>query len=205
MMAVMASAVVGHPSLKRCGVGRSVPAPATFVAVVAVMVTLLTTSAPAPVTAHSSMTSPQSMSFTRDCRISRGGGGSARNCPGPCPNVMLRRYGIGSSPSRPAATYARGQRVRVRWGRNNHEGGFVRWSIVPVGSKMDAKVHEQMAFHWGCWSAGRFRCRPGAHRKEFCMDDRLGKATGYAYQDSIQVPRIYPDGDYVLSFVRVGG
>lgn len=199
----MSPANRSRPSLGRHGVTRAASTPfANAMIVVAAVVVLLATMATSPAAAHSSLTMPTSISFTRDCRVSRGGGGTARNCPGPCPNVMLRRHGLGSSSAAPAATYARGQRVRVRWARNNHEGGFVRWSIVPVGSMMDAVVHEQMAFQWGCWSAGRFACRPGAHRNKYCIDDALGKPVGHAYEDHIRIPRVYPDGDYVLSFVR---
>lgn len=38
-------------------------------------------------------------------------------------------------------------------------------------------------------------------RKTFCFGDALDKPVGKAYQDWIQVPRVYPDGEYVLSFV----
>jgi len=179
---------------------------ATAVAAVTALLAAATVAALSGVaTAHSSLTQPASMSFTTDCRVSRGPGPTARNCPGPCPNIMLKRHGVGSSSSQPAATYRRGQTVRVRWARNNHEGGFVRWALVPVGSMMDAKVHEQMAFRWGCWSAGRFACKGGAHRKRFCIDDALDKPVGHAYQDWLTIPSIYPDGDYVLSFAWYGG
>jgi len=101
--------------------------------VTAVVVALVCAVIPLPVTAHTSMTVPLSISYTTDCRV--GGPRHAfRNCPGPCPNVMLRTHGVGSSPQEPAATYHRGQTVTVRWARNNHE---VRVTLLhPCGASV---------------------------------------------------------------------
>lgn len=159
----------------------------------------LTATFSSPSRAHSSMTTPTSMSHTTDCRVG-GPPGKHRNCPGPCPNVMLRSTGLGSSPASPAATYARGQRVLLRWARNNHEGGFVRWALVPLTQMGDPAAHQRFAFHWGCWSAGRFRCTD-KNRRRLCVDDRLNQRWGTAYSGRVVIPAVVPDGNYVLSFV----
>lgn len=154
------------------------------------------------VAAHSSMTVPTSLSYTTDCRVG-GPPHAMRNCPGPCPNVMLKAHGLGSSPQEPAATYARGETVTLRWARNNHEGGFVRWALVPVSQMGDAAAHARYAFKWGCWSSGRFTCND-RNRKALCLDDRLNERWATAFSDRVEIPSVVPDGDYVLSFVCMG-
>lgn len=176
--------------------------PAAPLMVVVAVAAAIVGGLPPPVAAHSSMTVPTSLSYTTDCRVG-GPPHALRNCPGPCPNVMLKAHGVGSSPQEPAATYARGERVTLRWARNNHEGGFVRWALVPVAQMGDAAAHERYAFKWGCWSSGRFVCND-RNRKELCIDDRLNERWAQAFSDRVEIPSVVPDGDYVLSFVRLG-
>jgi len=65
----------------------------------------------------------------------------------------------------------------------------------------DPVAHEHFAFRWGCWSAGRFVCS-AENRRKLCIDDRLDEKWAQAFSEHMEVPKVVPDGDYVLSFVR---
>lgn len=57
-------------------------------------------------------------------------------------------------PGRPSATYRRGEKIRVKYVRNNHRsGGFVRLALVKPEDVMDKEAHERGAFHYSCWGA----------------------------------------------------
>jgi len=84
------------------------------------------------------------------------------------------------------------------------QGGFVRWALVPVSRMNNPVAHEHFAFRWGCWSAGRFVCSE-ENRRKLCLDDRLDEKWAQAFSEHVEVPKVVPDGDYVLSFVRWGG
>lgn len=105
-----------------------------------------------------------------------------------------------NTPSAPAAVWRRGERVTVQWHRNNHDGGMYRRSLVPVEKMHDRDWHESMAFDWGCWSQGRFSC-PATGTLKPCGTDSGKKA----YHNTMEVPTVLPDGDYVFSMVWFGG
>ncbi|CAN8065447.1 unnamed protein product [Agarophyton chilense] len=164
------------------------------------------------VRSHSIMTEPQSIS-PRDCRV----GGEAKSgideCYGPCDlRAIQGGYANFNSPSNPSATYYRGQRITVKYSRNNHgPGGFVRLTLVPLGSMMDKAVHERNAFHYSCWGAN-----PQAAAPDELQSDRFGYsyvgndgeehpfARGY-YVVNTTIPKVIPDGDYVFGWVWFGG
>lgn len=99
-------------------------------------------------------------------------------------------------------TTSRGARLPVRYSRNNHDGGFVRWSLVPLRHASSKAFHTRAAFHYACWSAGRFRCAPRTREaRRDCADDRRGTA----YRTTLRIPAHLPDGQYVLGFVWYGG
>jgi len=192
------SSTAGDGSQQRRAPRRALPPPAKALLAATLLLTALVaaaTTAPTPAAAHSSLHKPVSMSYATDCRIG-GPPGFIRNCPGPCPNMKIRRTGRGSSVDKPAIVIGRGASLPVVWGRNNHEGGFIRWSIVGVADQWKWDAHRAAAFHWNCFSAGRFNCGSGDGKA--CADDSRNEA----FRDVLRVPAIYPDGDYVLSWVR---
>lgn len=142
------------------------------------------------------LTSPYPISSLDGCRIG-GTGGFIGNCPGPCPNSNIAADADSTNPS---ATYMRGSFYRVVWARNNHEGGFVRWSLVPINKMNDKNWHEKMAFHYSCWNVGRFNCNEFDFHRD-CNYDRENEA----FSKMLYIPPIYPDGDYVLAFTWYGG
>lgn len=123
------------------------------------------------------------------------------NCPGPCPALWKTGGGrVRNTPSTPSAVWRRGERVTVQWHRNNHDGGMYRRSLVPIERMHDREWHESMAFDWGCWSQGRFSC-PATGTLKSCGTDSGKKA----YHNTMEVPSVLPDGDYVFSMVWFGG
>lgn len=102
-----------------------------------------------------------------------------------------------TSVRQPAATWKRGQRVRIKWARNNHYGGFIRLSFVPVNKMFSKNAHDKFAFYFGCWEQGLYKCSGVDH----CgTDQRNG-----AFSRKIKIPKVLPDGNYVLAMVWYGG
>lgn len=153
---------------------------------------------PPPAAAHSYLTYPRSMSRMQGCRIGGHEDLWVRYCPGPCPNVDIDPE---TSPSKPAAVWARGGRYSVTYARNNHEGGFVRWALVPVSQMHNKWAHHQAAFMHSCWVSDRHECNGEVERARDCAVDRQNSA----FRQTVTVPDVYPDGDYVLSWVWYGG
>jgi len=161
-------------------------------------------SLPAPTEAHSFLSMPVPMSRMHGCRMGTstlsGNGpqaGRLGRCPGPCPNSDFRPD---TSPGNPAAVYRRGGRYQVRWTRNNHEGGFTRWALVPINQMNNKAAHQKFAFHWSCWNINRFTCSRMDHQRD-CQYDRNNKA----FKDHIRIPANLPNGDYVLGWSWYGG
>ena len=149
-----------------------------------------------------------------------------RNCPGPCKlgqiewNPPKSRYypkKIGNKSfvggGTPAATYARGERVTIKYSRNNHSpGGFNRFTLVRPDETMNRAAHDKNAFWYSCWGA-QFREAIEAERDrdEFGFNiigsDRRrsnGVPQGY-YTADIVIPKCVPDGKYILGMVWYGG
>lgn len=51
----------------------------------------------------------------------------------------------------PQETWRRGEKIEVKWARNNHNGGFVRLSLVPVNKASDERAVERFSFYYGCF------------------------------------------------------
>lgn len=122
-------------------------------------------------------------------------------CPGPCPRIWKSGNGRAqNSPKTPSRVWRRGEVVKIEWQRNNHEGGFYRRSLVPVHYMFSHYWHAKTAFEYGCWSQGRFKCGRSGELEPCGTDLR-----GFAYQNNMTVPNMFPDGDYVFAMVWYGG
>eukprot|EP00170_Pyropia_yezoensis_P010089 contig_45929_g10127 len=104
-------------------------------------------------------------------------------------------------PYPPTTVYRRGQRATWRWRRNNHEGGFLRWSLVPLHLAANAAAHTRYAFETMCWATGKYTCATPEESRVHCVGDRQNSA----YKADITVPPVVPDGTYILSMVWYGG
>lgn len=138
-------------------------------------------------------------------------GGPIRFCSGPC-DVISNTFLRSSSPVRPSATYRRGQKVTIKYNRNNHgPGGFVRLTLVPVDKMMDKQAHSRNAFHYGCWGANSVP----ATRADFAKDrwgfniaggdGSLHNLTKAYHITEITIPIVVPNGNYVLGWAWFGG
>lgn len=151
--------------------------------------TTILVSSPLPSQAHSMLYSP-SPNHPADCtdpgkRQCLGHGDTA------CP-PSKDPDGEGGSARRPAAVYARGQRVRMLYYKNNHAGvGFTRWSLVPAARYMSVKAHQRFAFHYNCWGSDYHKCTGKA-----CGTDK----THHAWSALVTIPTSIPDGNYVLGW-----
>lgn len=84
--------------------------------------------------------------------------------------------------------------------QNNHEGGFIRVTLVPWGKRFSGFRHARNAFYHACWAAGIRRCRPAT---EPCGTDK-GKPPR-AHTQKVTIPAAFPDGDYALGWAWYGG
>jgi hypothetical protein len=127
-----------------------------------------------------------------ECRRGGTDGAVQENCYGPCGTAQYF-----FDPNQQATTVTRGQVLNMQWGKNNHFNGFVRFTLVPKSQRMDFGSHDKFAFRYACWEAGSTPCSPG----EYCGTD----LQGIKYTADVQIPSVYPDGDYVLGWSWYGG
>lgn len=139
-----------------------------------------------------------------------------KSCPGPCQFAKLE---TGKTPwlnfyppDKPSATYKRGQKVTIKYQRNNHRsGGIQRFTLVPLDKMKDKAVHSANAFHYSCWGA-RVKVATAAEK----VRDKYGfsligsdgqehdQPAGY-YTVDITIPPVVPDGKYMMGWAWFGG
>lgn len=120
------------------------------------------------------------------------------SCKGPVPPEWLSgKNKVRNSADNPAAWWKRGSSVRVKWHRNNHIGGFVRFSLVPLSKIYDSNWHTYTAFHYGCFEGHKYSC------KGFTQCGKDNDGSGYYQQ--VKIPSVFPDGKYVFTMVWYGG
>lgn len=142
--------------------------------------------------AHQSVSFPYPISRDVACRIS-----DKQHCPGPCPHSDLRGD---KTPNNPSVKVQRGGWIDVNVLANNHRGGFNRWTLVHVGDMYNKQKHTENTFLWSCADVGVSKC-PVQTRKRDCYFDNHNDY----FKHSIQIPKIYADGVYVLGWVWYGG
>lgn len=142
--------------------------------------------------AHQAICFPRPISRIVACRIS-----SNSYCPGPCPNTELR---LDQTKDNPSIRTKRGAKVFINILRNNHDGGFVRWSLVNLKDKMNKVVHEEKTFLITCADLRPTKCKKKTAKRD-CTYDR----TNEYFKHLIQIPENIPDGVYVLGWAWYGG
>ena len=145
------------------------------------------TSSVTNVETHTSIIHPPPISYFTTCRV-----GNNRNCPGPCPNQLLRK-------DKTMKTVRRGSTLYVITRKNNHFGGFIRWSIVKVKDMWKKDKHTRGAFFYTCHDVRLSSCNYA--NKAWCKGDKKNQY----YTQKVFIPSVFPDGDYVLSMVWYGG
>lgn len=116
------------------------------------------------------------------------------------------------SPDKPAGRYRRGQRITIKYQRNNHgPGGFIRLTLVHPQDMMNKKAHTRNAFHYSCWGAKPVVARPDQLWKDqygFSIVGNDGEQHQFVpayYTTTFTIPPVVPDGKYVLGWVWYGG
>lgn len=95
--------------------------------------------------------------------------------------------------------------MTIRWTKNNHNGGFIRLSLIPITQMFDALSFRKLAFYYGCFEQGVFACREKNETSKCSKCSDCGSDPFIAFRRTIQVPTIVPDGTYVLGFIWYGG
>ncbi|KAF4316044.1 hypothetical protein G195_009181 [Phytophthora kernoviae 00238/432] len=137
--------------------------------------------APISVEAHSWLVKPVSRDI--DPRTTDGTIG--------CPNTTP-----GSSTS-----FSPGEIIDVRYWRNNHLGGFIRWSLSPAGSET-ASDFDDNVFFYTCRESGP-DCVPADGSPSRYAGDSSSDNT-ISCGDTITLPDWLDEGDYVLQWVWFG-
>jgi len=149
---------------------------------------------------HSYVTQPvtltnQAQSET-GCRVDAVGtyGPGGTNCPGPCDNSG----GSIATQTTPYPTQ-RGATIDVRWARNNHPGGFVRFAWAPTSSTTNAQF-DAYSYRFECFEKGPFCAPSGAGATgDATTDTQTGCGT------NITVPAWVTDGTWTLQWAWFGG
>ncbi|PXF41578.1 hypothetical protein BWQ96_08692 [Gracilariopsis chorda] len=141
---------------------------------------------------HQSIAYPWPISRDGACRM-----GVYRKCPGPCPKRDLRQD---QTPDSSTLTVSRGQNLTIHIRRNNHAGGFSRWSLVHVKDMYNKREHADKAFLYSCGDLAPSKCESWNWRRD-CSYDR----SNLFYKHIVTIPEIYEDGVYVLGWAWYGG
>jgi len=138
---------------------------------------------------HSYLSTPASRSNQRQS----GTGCRGPACRGPCDVTLARAV-------TPAVTVQRGQTISIKWPRNNHAGGFVRyaWSLT-TNSDSAASFDANVQF-FSCFEIGAL-CKP-----DDSSDPNGGDSGGLdSCGASIVVPGWVTDGKWTLQWAWFGG
>lgn len=138
--------------------------------------------------AHQSIAFPVPITRELACRKS-----ATENCPGPCP-TRLKRFD--QVPQNPSATVRRGRVLTVHTLRNNHEGGFSRWSLVNAEDKHSKAAHRRNAFFYSCADVRVSKCTD-VNKWRDCPFDLQNEY----YKHHVKIPTTARDGVYVLGWV----
>lgn len=112
-----------------------------------------------------------------------------------CPPVWGN---VRNTKDKPFAVFKRGQKITVKWVKNNHRGGFVNFGIVPVEAMWNPEAHDNLTVLTTCFDtdSSAYTCRG----KECGVDNNnVGMKIDFV------IPTIYPDGKYVFTYSWYGG
>ncbi|TYZ64999.1 hypothetical protein PybrP1_000447 [[Pythium] brassicae (nom. inval.)] len=96
-----------------------------------------------------------------------------------------------------STSFKAGETIDVRYWRNNHVGGFIRWSFVARGQETKENLDKNV-FHYSCRESGA-TCVPTSGEATKWASDGSGGNT-VACGDKITLPDWLPAGDYVLQW-----
>lgn len=95
-------------------------------------------------------------------------------------------------------SFSPGETIDVRYWRNNHLGGFIRWAISPVGSE-SASDFDDNVFFYTCRESGPDCVAADGSTSRYAGDN--SNANSISCGDTITLPDWLDEGDYVLQWV----
>lgn len=90
--------------------------------------------------------------------------------------------------------YTRGQIITTQWGRNNHIGGFIKYSIAPLDSSNDEDAF--ISFQYNCYASNCI----GSDGTIFTGDTRGDILNSNPCSADIIIPDWLPDGAYTIQW-----
>jgi hypothetical protein len=104
--------------------------------------------------------------------------------------------GVKSSTSSNFTTFARGAPIVTQWPRNNHAGGYMRYSIVSFeNSDIDGIFDDpQHVFHYECAEKG---CKSGSNDPN-AGDPSFSTPHSNICTGEMTIPNWVPDGQYTI-------
>lgn len=95
-------------------------------------------------------------------------------------------------------TYQRGQIINTEWGRNNHVGGFIRFSLVPLSQSDIPNIfnNNSNVIQYNCYAP---QC-VGTNNNFFNADPPGTPFNGNKCSMRLKIPDWLPDGDYTLQW-----
>jgi len=104
-------------------------------------------------------------------------------------------------------TYQRGTEIPTAWWRNNHVGGFVRYSIVPIAQSgsQDAFDAAENMLNYECNQVGCSATYGGSSPNNWNGGDSAGsKGWSNACSGAFKIPYHLKDGQYTVQWVWFG-
>ncbi|TMW61438.1 hypothetical protein Poli38472_012629 [Pythium oligandrum] len=89
-----------------------------------------------------------------------------------------------------------GEEITVEWTRNNHLGGFIRYSMVPKGQDNKANF-DKSTFFYTCRESN---CTLKQCKDKWCGDDPGSKDYEIKCSSKVKLPDYLQAGDYVLQW-----
>lgn len=96
-----------------------------------------------------------------------------------------------------STSFAAGETIKVRYPRNNHLGGFIRWAMVPLG-KESKSAFDDNVIYYTCRESGS-QCVPDGTDTMYSGDNGAA-ANSILCGDTIKLPDWLDAGDYVLQW-----
>jgi hypothetical protein len=114
--------------------------------------------------------------------------------------------GCGKSGPGPVTQVQAGQEIDVAYYRNNHIGGFVRWSLAKKGFEAETKqVFDKNTFLYTCRESGA-DCKPRNGKPYSFWQDAYDGVDVFQILcgEKIKIPEYLEDGEYTLQFTNFG-
>jgi len=102
-------------------------------------------------------------------------------------------------------TYKRGEEIESKWWRNNHQGGFIRYSIVPQDESDSQDAFDANVLSFQCSQVGCDATYDGSGPNNFDGADKNGfMEWSNICSGNFKIPYHLKDGGYTIQWVWFG-